>query len=258
MSIGGLSVNMQDFAEATNVTGEQFVYGKRDGVFGLSFQKHAVDLAVPPFYNMIDQGLLSEPVFAFYFSNASHEGDEAEITFGGINHDHYSGDLVELPLRGDVTWEIDLDSITFGDWTVEVNCTGASIDTGGSMIGLPSPLPELMYDLSIPILPNARLTSFRNEKMGATRHANGQYTIDCDAREYLPDVTFTLAGHNFSIGPEDYIFDDDGWCISAFFGNDDSTPDCFAALGTVFLRKWYSVFNLGAKTISFAKAKATT
>ncbi|CAF9942737.1 MAG: Vacuolar protease A [Alectoria fallacina] len=241
VSIGGLSVNGQDFAEATDVHGEQFVYGKRDGVFGLSFQKHAVNLVVPPFYNMINQGLLSEPVFAFYFGNASREGDEAEMTLGGTNSDHYSGDLVELPLRRNITWETDFDSITFGDWTAELNCTGASIDTGASMIVLPSPLADLI-----------------NEKMGATRDANGQYNIECETRKHLPDVTFTLAGHNFSIGPEDYVFDIEGSCISFFFSNDDSTSECpFALFGTVFLRKWYSVFDLGTKTISFAKAKAT-
>ncbi len=104
---------------------------------------------------------------------------------------------------------------------------------------------------------NSRLTPSRNEKMGATRQANGQYNIECEARKHLPEVTFTLAGHNFSIGPEDYVFDVKGSCISAFFGNDDPSDCPFAVLGTVFLRKWYSVFDLGAKTISFAKAKAT-
>lgn len=251
---------MQDFAEATEVRGEQFVYGKRDGVLGLSFQKHAVNLVVPPFYNMIDQGVVSEPVFAFYFGNASQEGDQSEITFGGTNSDHYSGDLVTLSLRHGFTWETYFDSITFGDWTIELNDTGASIDTGGSLVGLPSPLIELMYDPSIFILLNWKLTPSRNEKMGATRHGDGsgQWDIACEARKHLPDVTFTLAGHNFSIGPKDYVFENEGFCISAFFGNGPSRPNRhFAVLGTVFLRKWYSVFDLGAKTISFAKAKAT-
>lgn len=253
MGIGGLSVNMQDFAEATDVHGEQFVRGKRDGVLGLSFQKHAVNLVVPPFYNMINQGLLSEPVFAFYFGNTSHEGDEAEMAIGGTNKDHYSGDLVKLPLRRGITWETYFDSITFGDWTSKLNCTGASIDTGSSMIDLPSPLANFMYELSACILLNSILTHPRNKEMGATRHANGQYNIECEARERLPNVTFTLAGHNFSIGPEDYVFEYKGSCHSAFFGNNYE----FAVLGTAFLRKWYSVFDLGAKTISFAKAKAT-
>lgn len=135
---------MQDFAEATDVRGEQFIYGKRDGVFGLSFQGHAVNYVIPPVYNMISQGLLSEPVVSFYFSDTSREGDESEITFGDTNNDHYIGDLVELPLRRGITWETDFDSITFGDWTAELKCTGASIDTGGTMIGLPSFLADPM------------------------------------------------------------------------------------------------------------------
>ena len=86
------------------------------------------------------------------------------------------------------------------------------------------------------ILLNSKLTPFRNEKMGATRHANGQYNIECEARKNLPDRTFTLAGHIFSIGPEDYVFKYKDSCISAFFGNNYSTPKApFAVLGTVFL-----------------------
>jgi saccharopepsin len=92
--------------------------------------------------------------------------------------------------------------------------------------------------------------------MGATLHPDGRYSINCSARKNLPDITFTLAGHNFSIGPEDYVFEYEGFCISVFFGNDFPPPGGpFAVLGTAFLRKWYSVFDVGANTISFARAK---
>jgi hypothetical protein len=53
--------------------------------------------------------------------------------------------------------------------------------------------------------------------MGATRHHNGKYSVQCDARSSLPNVSFTLDGHNFSIGPDDYIFEYQGGCISDFF-----------------------------------------
>jgi hypothetical protein len=110
--------------------------------------------------------------------------------------------------------------------------------------------------LRTPLLRNARLTSSSNNKMGATRHSNGQYSIQCEARNHLPDVSFTLAGHNFSIGPEDYVFQYEGHCISAFFSNDYPPPGGpFAVIGRVFLRKWYSVFDLGTNTISLAKAE---
>lgn len=92
--------------------------------------------------------------------------------------------------------------------------------------------------------------------MGATRDPNGQYSIACEKRDSLPDLSFTLSGHNFTIGPEDYVFDYRGHCISALMSVDMPPPaGPFAVLGTVFLRKWYSVFDLGTDTIGFAQPK---
>jgi saccharopepsin len=92
--------------------------------------------------------------------------------------------------------------------------------------------------------------------MGVTRHSNGQYTFECDKRDSLPDVVFTLSGSNFTIGPEDYIMKYEGHCISAFMGVDMLTPaGPLAVLGAVFLRKWYSFFDLGDNIIGLAKAK---
>ena len=90
------------------------------------------------------------------------------------------------------------------------------------------------------------------------RQSNGQYYIKCEARKHLQDITFTLAGHDFSIEPEDYVIEDDdgGGCISALFGNDYPPPaGPFAVIGRVFLRRWYSVFDLDTKTIGRARAK---
>jgi len=63
---------------------------------------------------MLDQNLLDEQVFGFYLGDSNKEGDESEATFGGIDKDHYSGDLIKIPLRRKAYWEVDLDAITFG------------------------------------------------------------------------------------------------------------------------------------------------
>ena len=57
-----------------------------------------------------------------------------------------------------------------------------------------------------------------NKEIGAKKGFNGQYTIECDKKESLPDLSFTLTGHNFTIGPDEYILDVQGSCISSFFG----------------------------------------
>ena len=141
--IGDLVVKKQDFAEATSEPGLAFAFGRFDGILGLGFDTISVNKIVPPFYNMLDQGLLDEPVFAFYLGD-TNAGEESEATFGGIDDDHYTGKLVKIPLRRKAYWEVDLDAITFGDSTAELDDTGVILDTGTSLIALPSTLADLL------------------------------------------------------------------------------------------------------------------
>ena len=91
ISIGDLEIKEQDFAEATEEPGLAFAFGRFDGILGLGYDSISVNGMVPPFYNMIDQGLLDEPVFGFYLGSTDNgDSDESEAIFGGINTDHYT------------------------------------------------------------------------------------------------------------------------------------------------------------------------
>lgn len=145
MTIGDLDIKHQDFAEATSEPGLAFAFGRFDGILGLGYDSISVNHIVPPFYQMINQGLLDEPVFAFYLGdNAKGEEDASEAIFGGINKKHYTGNMVKLPLRRKAYWEVQLDAITFGDSSAELEDTGAILDTGTSLIALPTTLAELL------------------------------------------------------------------------------------------------------------------
>jgi len=238
VQIGDLKIKDQLFAEATSEPGLAFAFGRFDGILGLGYDTISVNKIPPPFYNMIDQGLLDEPVFAFYLSDTAN-GDESEATFGGIDKAHYTGDITYIPLRRKAYWEVDLDAITFGDETAEIDNTGVILDTGTSLIALPSTLAELL-----------------NKEIGAKKSFNGQYTVECDKRDALPDLTFTLTGHNFTIGAYDYILEVQGSCISAFMGMDIPAPaGPLAILGDAFLRKWYSIYDLKKNAVGIAKSK---
>jgi saccharopepsin len=141
--IGDLKVKKQDFAEATSEPGLAFAFGRFDGIMGLGYDRISVNGIVPPFYNMIDQKLLDEPVFAFYLGD-TNENEESVATFGGIDESHYTGKLTKLPLRRKAYWEVELDAITFGDETAEMDNTGVILDTGTSLIALPSTIAELL------------------------------------------------------------------------------------------------------------------
>ncbi|GFF48089.1 vacuolar protease A [Aspergillus lentulus] len=239
LQIGDLKVVEQDFAEATNEPGLAFAFGRFDGILGLGYDTISVNKIVPPFYNMLKQGLLDEPVFAFYLGDTNKEGDNSEASFGGVDKNHYTGELTKIPLRRKAYWEVDFDAIALGDNVAELENTGIILDTGTSLIALPSTLADLL-----------------NKEIGAKKGFTGQYSIECDKRDSLPDLTFTLAGHNFTIGPYDYTLEVQGSCISSFMGMDFPEPvGPLAILGDAFLRKWYSVYDLGNNAVGLAKAK---
>src|ERR1700759_2366465 len=95
MSIGDLKIKDQLFAEATEEPGLAFAFGRFDGILGLGFDTISVNKIVPPFYEMVNQGLLDEPVFAFYLGDTADGEGESEAIFGGINEDHFTGKLTE-------------------------------------------------------------------------------------------------------------------------------------------------------------------
>lgn len=144
VTIGDLKIKDQDFAEATNEPGLAFAFGRFDGILGLGFDTISVNKIVPPFYNLLNQGSLDEPVFSFYLGDSTKEGDESEATFGGIDKAHYTGELVKIPLRRKAYWEVDFDAVAFGDNVAELENTGVILDTGTSLIALPSTMAELL------------------------------------------------------------------------------------------------------------------
>ena len=141
VKIGDLTIDHQDFAEATSEPGLAFAFGRFDGILGLGYDTISVNHITPPFYSMVNQGLLDQPKFAFYLGD---EEEGSELVFGGIDQNHYTGDFVKIPLRRKAYWEVEFDAISYGDETAELEETGVILDTGTSLIALPSTLAELL------------------------------------------------------------------------------------------------------------------
>jgi saccharopepsin len=236
VTIGDITVKGQDFAEATSEPGLAFAFGRFDGILGLGYDTISVNHIVPPFYKMVEQKLIDEPVFAFYLADTD---GESEVVFGGVDQSKYKGKITTIPLRRKAYWEVDFDSLSYGEDTAELESTGVILDTGTSLIALPSQLAEML-----------------NAQIGAKKNYAGQYAIDCAKRDSLKDVTFNLAGYNFTLGPYDYVLEVSGSCISTFMGMDFPAPTGpLAILGDAFLRRYYSIYDLGANTVGLAEAK---
>ncbi|PCH41020.1 endopeptidase [Wolfiporia cocos MD-104 SS10] len=237
LRIGDIAIQHQDFAEATKEPGLTFAFGKFDGILGLAYDTISVNHITPPFYNMIDQKLIDSPVFSFRLGSSEQDGGEA--VFGGVDKSAYTGSIDYVPVRRKAYWEVELEKVALGDDELELDNTGAAIDTGTSLIALPSDIAEML-----------------NTQIGASRQWNGQYTVDCSKVPSLPDLTLTFNGKPYPLKGTDYILEVQGTCMSSFTGMDINMPGggSLWIVGDVFLRKYYTVYDLGNNAVGFAKA----
>jgi len=236
ITIGDITLPSQNFAEATKEPGLAFAFGKFDGILGLAYDTISVNHITPPFYAMINTGQLDANVFSFRLGSSEEDGGEA--LFGGIDPTAYTGEISYVPVRRKAYWEVELSKISFGDDEVELDNTGAAIDTGTSLIVLPTDIAEMI-----------------NTQIGAKKSWNGQYTLDCSLVPSLPDLTFYFGGDPYPLKGTDYILNLQGTCMSAFTGMDISPGGSpLWIVGDVFLRKYYTVYDHDQDAVGFATA----
>ncbi|KAI1299081.1 Vacuolar protease A [Mortierella claussenii] len=237
LEVGGVVVKHQDFGESVKEPGLAFAFGKFDGIFGLGYDTISVLGVVPPFYNMVDQKLVDEPVFGFYLGQADSTLG-GQMTLGGVDSNHFEGDLQWHDVRRKAYWEIDLNKIALGDEEVDLTA-GAVIDTGSSLIVLQTAMADMI-----------------NKEIGATKNYAGQYTVECSTVPSLPDFSFFFGKTQYKLKGEDYILNAGGSCLSGFMGMDfpEQMGDLWI-VGDVFLRKYYSVYDMGKNRVGFAPSK---
>ncbi|XP_019847528.1 lysosomal aspartic protease [Bactrocera dorsalis] len=238
VSVAGLPISDQVFAVATTEPGTTFVDAVFDGILGMGYQEISNDNVVPPFYNLYKQGLVKEPVFSFYLTRDGTSSQGGVLTLGGIDSDHYEGDITYVPVASKGYWQFNVDTVYIGDSEFSYE-DSAIADTGTSLVAV----PYYLY-------------GYLQELIGAEPDYEGQYFVDCSQVSSLPTISFTIAGTNFTLEGSDYVIEVDSesgeqLCMSAF--EDGGTS--FWILGDVFIGKYYSVFDLGNNRVGFAKAK---
>lgn len=237
LTVGDITVDGQDFGESVKEPGLAFAFGKFDGIFGLGYDRISVRGVVPPFYSMVEQQLIDSPIFSFWLGDAdAGNGMGGELVFGGIDESHFTGDIHWAPVRRKGYWEVELEKVVLGGEEVEMEDTGAAIDTGTSLLAVPTIVADLI-----------------NKKIGAKKDFSGQYVVECDKIPSMPEFSLQFNGKLFSLTGHDYVLQVQGRCISAFMGLDIPEPlGPIWIIGDAFLRKFYTIYDLGKDRVGFA------
>ncbi|XP_059648368.1 cyprosin-like [Cornus florida] len=142
VKVGNLTVKDQVFIEATREGSISFLLAKFDGILGLGFQEISVGNVVPVWYNMVEQGLVSEEVFSFWLNRDQDAKEGGELVFGGVDPKHFKGEHTYVPVTQKGYWQFEMGEFFIGNSTTgfcEGGCA-AIVDSGTSLLVGPTPI----------------------------------------------------------------------------------------------------------------------
>ncbi|TNN15919.1 Cathepsin D [Schistosoma japonicum] len=98
-----------------------------------------------------------------------------------------------------------------------------------------------------------------NRYLGSVRQSTMEYNVDCNKIHELPPIDIKINGKSIQLKPDDYIAErvsnTSRICRTCFIGADFPTGPLWI-FGDVFLRKVYTIFDVGQHRIGFADAIA--
>lgn len=239
LQVGNLQIKNQLFGESTKENSLAFIAGRFDGILGLGYSSIAVLGIDPPFYNMFNQGLIKEKLFAAWLGDTNRDSEGGEITFGGLDENHYEGEITWSPVVRKAYWEVDLEGFNLGNTSFINSAKTAIIDTGTTLLVVPTEDSDRI-----------------NNIIGGKKNWQGQYTVDCNTLDSLPDITFTFGGKDFVLSAHDYILELGGSCVSGFMGLDIPEPaGPLIIIGDIFMRRYYTIYDYGNSRVGFANSK---
>ncbi|EFN72561.1 Lysosomal aspartic protease, partial [Camponotus floridanus] len=229
----------QTFAEAVHISNDD-VFSDRtfDGILGLGYSNLSVKGVTPLFDNMIEQGLVSSPIFSVYLHRDVSEENGGVLILGGSDPAFYEGNLTYIPVTRKGYWQFTIDEIKIDYINLCIESCQAIADTGTPWII--GPISEIN-----------RINNFIE-----VFNDDGYETVDCDRISELPTISFILDG---KAGIRSYrhrlYHSEDGTklCVSTFVGC--HIPGINWILGDPFIGRFYTEFDMKNDRVGFALAK---
>ncbi|KAL8280868.1 hypothetical protein RQP46_006872 [Phenoliferia psychrophenolica] len=252
VTVAGDVVPLQIFALA-NVSAPSLEALPCDGLMGLGFSTIASSGQPTWFENAITNNVVANPYFSFYLQRArdlttSQSGTigGGELCFGCIDASKYTGAITYVPVTTKGYWEVAMQGISVNGAQIPGTAISAAIDTGTTLIYLPTVIAAALYQTI----------------GGIATGRNGEYTVPCTAT--FSTFALVFGGVSYEIPLADLFLgaassSTPNQCILGIFGQDQQDPDGnpVAIIGGLFLKAVYSIYsysNNGAPAVGFAKS----
>ncbi|KAJ7577893.1 acid protease [Mycena floridula] len=236
LTIANVTSPTQTLGVASVYSGFEAASFPPDGLMGLGFPAISGMQGHPVFQNLVESGVLDEPVFAFKFSDVS---GESQLTIGGTNTSLFNSTATgTVKVTVPAYWQVDIEAISVGDTPAATNVSSI-IDTGTTLIlGDPDTVNK-----TYALIPGA---------------ADASSIIDPCNTTSLPSLTFggrafTVSSATFNLGLLSAA--DPDTCVGGLVAADTGVG---WIVGDVFLRNVYTIFDFEKQTVTFADLLSAT
>ncbi|KAF9903187.1 hypothetical protein EC991_004095 [Linnemannia zychae] len=207
-----------------------------DGVLGLAFG--VISGSTTVFENMMQQGLVDQGIFSFFFGKRAINGG-GEVIFGGLDMERVEpgNDITYTPVTEAAHWNIDVEDFTMngGSFATDTGTTPirSIVDTGTTLLVGPEDWVNWFHS-----------------RIRRARKFRRTWVIPCRSSRKLGVV---INGKTFLVPYTDLAREYVGFglCFSAV----QTSSANYLILGDIFLKNNYVVFDQQEKRVGFAPLK---
>ncbi|BGP21352.1 aspartic-type endopeptidase [Rhodotorula toruloides] len=246
VSIGNYTQPNQIFAACDSL--QNIVDGTISGILGLGWQRIASSGAEPLVQSLAANGTLPQNVFGFAFQTHTFTTQSAstapggELTIGGLDTAKYSGSINWIDIAQPAGyWAIPLQDITVGGKSLGITDDQVVIDTGTTLIGMPTAQAQQIYAQ----IPNSQQINLQGQ--------SGYYSFPCTQKV---NVSFKFGGVSYPIQESQFnagAVDSRGqYCLGAVFALETQSSSISFIVGDAFLTGVYNAYRFNPASVGFA------
>ncbi|KAM6398983.1 pepsin B-like [Rhynochetos jubatus] len=238
VTIQNIVIRNQEFGLSLDEPSRPFYYLDFDGILGMAYPGVGIGGYNTLMQNMLQQNQLAEPIFSFYYSCNPTYSYGGEVILGGVDPQLYSGEVVWAPVIQELYWKIGIEEFSIGPsatgWCSQ-GCHGI-VDTGTFLLTIPGQFLSALL-----------------QALGAEETDYG-LVVSCSSVPSMPTLYFAISGAQLPLPPSVYVLNNNGVCTvgveSTYVPSASGQP--LWILGNLFLRQYYSIFDMANNRVGFA------